>query len=96
MMVRGWLVGALIVALRLAVNVCTRLFHRGVLATVPMPVVKLFTPDADATWLLGADRPPGDPDIAFGLCGLGMGLPELGCMRLSELAALRGMLGAAH
>lgn len=55
-------------------------------------MVKLFTPDAGATWLLGAID-PGDLDIAFGLCDLGMGFPELGCVRLSELAGLRGMLG---
>lgn len=33
------------------------------------PVVKLFTPDASATWLLsGID--PYNQDIAFGLCDL--------------------------
>ena len=31
----------------------------------PSPVVKLFTPDAGATWLL-AWTDPQDPDIAFG------------------------------
>ena len=58
----------------------------------PLPVVKLFTPDAGATWLLGGIDPDA-PDIAFGLCDLGMGFPELGCVRLSELAGPRGMLG---
>ncbi|HEX7788927.1 MAG TPA: DUF2958 domain-containing protein [Afipia sp.] len=58
----------------------------------PLPVVKLFTPDAGATWLLGSIDPE-DPDIAFGLCDLGMGFPELGCVSLAELAGLRGMLG---
>ena len=43
----------------------------------PMPVVKLFTPDASATWLL-AEIDPQDPDRAFGLCDLGFGFPELG------------------
>ena len=33
----------------------------------PVPVVKLFTPDAGATWLL-ASLDPEAPDIAFGLC----------------------------
>jgi hypothetical protein len=54
--------------------------------------VKLFTPDAGATWLL-TEIDPEDPDIAFGLCDLGMGFPELGNVSLSELAAIRGKLG---
>lgn len=56
------------------------------------PVVKLFTPDAGCTWLL-TEIDPEDPDIAFGLCDLGMGFPELGAVRVSELRALRGKLG---
>lgn len=56
------------------------------------PVVKLFTPDAAATWLL-TEIDPGDPDIAFGLCDLGLGFPELGIVSLSELASIRGRLG---
>ena len=40
------------------------------------PVVKLFTPDAACTWLL-SEADPEDPDIAFGLCDLGMDCPEL-------------------
>jgi hypothetical protein len=57
----------------------------------PPPVVKLFTPDAGATWLL-SEIDPEDHDIAFGLCDLGLGLRELGCVSLSALARLRGML----
>jgi hypothetical protein len=57
-----------------------------------LPVVKLFTPDAGCTWLL-TELDPEEPDIAFGLCDLGMGCPELGCVRLSEIAALCGVLG---
>lgn len=53
------------------------------------PVVKLFTPDAQCTWLL-SELHPNDPDIAFGLCDLGMGCPELGSVRISEIEALRG------
>jgi len=34
----------------------------------PLPVVKLFTPDADATWLL-TEIDPEAQDVAFGLCG---------------------------
>jgi hypothetical protein len=56
------------------------------------PVVKLFTPDAQCTWLL-TEVYPADPDVAFGLCDLGMGFPELGDVRLSEIAAGRGPLG---
>ena len=52
-------------------------------------MVKLFTPDAGATWLL-SELDPDDEDLAFGLCDLGLGEPELGYVRLSELAALRG------
>ena len=57
-----------------------------------LPVVKLFTPDADCTWLLTV-LDPNDQDIAFGLCDLGLGFPELGCVRISELAKVRGKLG---
>lgn len=56
------------------------------------PVVKLFTPDANATWLL-SELDPEDPDLAFGLCDLGLGEPELGYVRLSELVSVRGPLG---
>lgn len=56
------------------------------------PVVKLFTPDAQCTWLI-SEIDPENPDIAFGLCDLGMGFPELGCVSISELTALRGKLG---
>ena len=57
-----------------------------------LPVVKLFTPDAGCTWLL-TEIDPDEPDIAFGLCDLGMGCPELGSVSLSEITALRGKLG---
>ena len=36
---------------------------------------------------------PCDRDIAWGLCDLGLGIPELGTVSLSELAELRGALG---
>lgn len=58
----------------------------------PSPVVKIFTPDAGATWLL-TEIDPDDEDRAFGLCDLGLGFAELGWLRLSELSALRGPLG---
>lgn len=57
-----------------------------------LPVVKLFTPDAGCTWLL-TEIDPEDPDIAFGLCDLGMGCPELGSVSLLELESVRGRLG---
>jgi len=55
-----------------------------------IPVVKLFTPDAQCTWLL---TELGLDDIAFGLCDLGMGCPELGFVGMHELRDLRGPLG---
>jgi len=57
-----------------------------------IPIAKLFTPDAQCTWLL-SELDPNDPDIAFGLFDLGMGVPELGSVRISELEAIRGRLG---
>lgn len=57
-----------------------------------VPVAKLFTPDAGATWLL-TEIDPGDEDKAFGLCDLGLGSPEIGYVSLSELAFVRGRLG---
>jgi hypothetical protein len=51
------------------------------------PVVRLLCPWNDAVWLL-TELDPEDPDIAFGLCDLGMGFPELGTVRLSELASI--------
>ena len=57
----------------------------------PLPVVKLFTPDAGATWLL-TEIDPDAPEIAFGLADLGMGFPEIGRVSLVELSEVRGML----
>ena len=54
------------------------------------PVVKLFTPDAQCTWLLTELDSDG---LAFGLCDLGMGEPELGYVSLVELQSVRGKLG---
>ena len=55
----------------------------------PMPVVRLFTPDAHATWLLAA-LDPADGDTAWGLIDLGIGMPALGTVKLSELAGIVG------
>lgn len=56
------------------------------------PVVKLFTPDGSATWLL-TELDPENTDIAFGLADFGFGCPELGYVSLAELGAVRGGLG---
>ena len=55
----------------------------------PMPVVRLFTPDAHATWLLAA-LDPTDGDTAYGLIDLGIGMPALGTVKLSDLASIVG------
>lgn len=57
----------------------------------PLPVVRLFTPDAHVTWLLAA-LDPADGDTAWGLIDLGIGMPELGTVKLSDLAAIVGPL----
>ncbi len=49
------------------------------------PVVKLFTANAGATWLLTELSPDG---VFFGLCDLGHGFPELGYVPLNELESL--------
>lgn len=55
----------------------------------PFPVVRLHTPDARASWLL-TELDPDDPDLAFGLCDLGLGAPKLDHVRLSRLVELAG------
>lgn len=57
----------------------------------PVPVVKLFTPDANATWLL-TEVDSEEHDRAFGLCDLGLGHPEFGWCSLGEIARVRGSL----
>ncbi|OMG66344.1 hypothetical protein AUR61_005490 [Stutzerimonas balearica] len=57
----------------------------------PLPVVRLFTPDAHATWLLAA-LDPVDGDTAYGLCDVGIGMPALGTVKLSELGSIVGPL----
>jgi hypothetical protein len=53
-----------------------------------VPVIKLFLPGTACTWLL-TELNPEEQNIAFGLCDLGMGFPELGYVDLDELAAIR-------
>lgn len=55
----------------------------------PLPIVRLFTPDAHATWLLAA-LDPIDGDTAWGLIDLGIGMPALGTVKLSDLAGIVG------
>ena len=61
------------------------------LAIDPLPVVRLFTPDAHATWLLAA-LDPTDGDTAYGLIDLGIGMPALATVKLSDLASIVGPL----
>lgn len=55
----------------------------------PLPVLRLYTPDAHATWLLAA-LDPVDGDTAYGLIDLGIGMPELGHVKLSDLSSIVG------
>ena len=76
---------------------CARLIANGKLTKAGAagdyhPVVKLFTPDGRACWLL-TELDPDNPDLAFGLCDLGIGFPELGHIRVSEIATVRGHIG---
>jgi hypothetical protein len=52
-------------------------------------VVRFFCPWGTGVWLL-TELDPNEPDVAFGLCDRGHGAPEIGKLRLSELASLRG------
>ena len=53
------------------------------------PVVKLFVcVGGNATWLLTELNP--ETNIAFGLCDLGHGFPELGYVSLTELEETLG------
>ncbi len=49
------------------------------------PVVKFFTPAANATWLISEI----DGDQMFGLCDLGHGTLELGYISLAEMQSIR-------
>ncbi len=53
-----------------------------------MPVVRLFLPCTGFSWLL-SEIDPYELDVAFGLCDLGMGCPELKKISLSELEELQ-------
>ncbi|MBS1778034.1 MAG: DUF2958 domain-containing protein [Bacteroidetes bacterium] len=51
------------------------------------PVVQISILSTDCVWLL-SDLDPDAENIAFGLCDLGMGFPELGYVDLNEIAEL--------
>jgi len=55
------------------------------------PVVKFFNPCGAATWLIS--ELDSDNDTLFGLCDLGMGMPELGSVSLAELVSIRCRAG---
>ena len=55
------------------------------------PVVKLFMTGTGCTWLI-SELDPENPDIAFGLCDLGVGFPEMGYVSLTEIKEAQGFL----
>ena len=57
----------------------------------PYPVVKLYTLDAPACWLL--TELEADGDRAYGLTDAGTGFPEVGHVSLSALECVRGPRG---
>ena len=57
----------------------------------PYPVVKLYTPDAGAAWVLTALD--ADGDLAYGLIDAGTGFPELGLVSLKMLGGIKGPKG---
>lgn len=60
----------------------------------PLVYLKLFTPDAQATWWITEWHDEGDGEIQlFGLCDLGLGFAELGKVSLDELKQVRGAYG---
>jgi hypothetical protein len=56
------------------------------------PVVNFLDPTGAAIWRI-TEMDPAAPDVLFGLCDLGLGCPELGCVRLSELRSVAGRFG---
>ena len=48
------------------------------------PIAKLYMTNTRCFWLI-SEIDPEYPDIAFGLCDLGMGFPEIGSVSLSEI-----------
>lgn len=54
----------------------------------PLPVVKWFNPFGAETWLI-TELHPDDEDLAYGLCDLGTGMPELGHVSVREVTSIR-------
>lgn len=52
------------------------------------PVAHIVLPGTNCEWLI-SEIDPEEPRIAFGLCDLGMGFPEMGYVDLEELQSLR-------
>lgn len=52
-----------------------------------LPVVKLVLPGEGCTWLL-TEVDPEEPTLAFGLCDLCIGFPELGYVSLEVLESI--------
>ena len=69
-----------------------RLLRNGARRGDHAPHVKWFYPAGAATWLV-SELDPEDPDVAHCLADLGMGHPEIGSVRISELEAFRGRFG---
>ena len=68
-----------------------RLIENGSIANMDKdhaPVVMLTLPFTACVWLL-SELDPDNPDIAFGLCDLGMGFPELGSVSISEIQSVK-------
>jgi len=59
----------------------------------PIAVAHFFDPTGAANWYVTEGAPEGDDFIMFGLCDLGLGFPELGCVSMNELQSVRGPLG---
>ncbi|MDA7425701.1 DUF2958 domain-containing protein [Thalassococcus lentus] len=58
-----------------------------------VPVLRLFTPDAAATWVLVSGEEVEGDVILYGCCDLGLGFQEFGNVSLRELQTVRGKLG---
>lgn len=59
-----------------------------ILIKTTFPVIKLFLPGTRCAWLL-TEVDPEEPTLAFGLCDLGQGFPELGYVDLEEIGSVR-------